>query len=498
MAARGISTFWARSRHALIPAAVALLLCVPGLGQGALATDTAWYTAIAWRAWSDALGGDLGSLWTLRGVADQHYFNKPPLAFWLGGAPLAALGPSVVGARLGGVAACVLCVLATARLGRLLAGRAVGLGAGLVLATTWEFVRHSHAFSLDLWMTLFVLLACCAAAAAHATDRPRGLIIAGAWVGAALMVKPIVPLLALPMLAAWLCIVGRSRWLGRVALAAVVAAAVAAPWHVSMWAMHGEAFTAQYFGREIIDRAAGPAAGTPGGAAVFNTGSDSALYYVREVARSYWPWLATVALAFVALARGEGTRPLRAALWLALVWCAAWFVLLSIFPDKRPRYLLVIYPLGAVASGVLLARLAPRTVRAAWRGIALWAAPVAAAACVGLVASGVRLHRPPHPQWAALAAWLAEDPSRELRVGALAPQRGAQVFLDTGRWPAPTRDAAGRVIAAPGAGALLIYHRRDGWAPGEHETVAFELDDLVVTRLEREPWTPRAVADPGE
>ena len=124
MTAGSMSSFWARWRHALLPAAVALVLCLPGLRQGALATDTAWYTAIAWQAWSDALDGKWWALWTLRGVADQHYFNKPPLAFWLNGLPLIATGPTVAGARLGSVLACVLCVLATARLGRLLAGRA--------------------------------------------------------------------------------------------------------------------------------------------------------------------------------------------------------------------------------------------------------------------------------------------------------------------------------------------------------------------------------------
>lgn len=495
MTAGDMSTFWARWRHALLPATVALVLCLPGLGQGALATDTAWYTAIAWQAWRDALDGQAGALWTLRGVADQPYFNKPPLAFWLNGLPLIATGPTVAGARLGSVVACVLSVLAAARLGRLLAGRAAGLAAGLVLATTWEFVRHSHAFSLDLWMTLFLLLACCAAAAAHAADRPRVVLIAGAWVGAALMVKPLAPLLALPMLAAWLCVVGRARWLGWVGLAAAAAVLVAAPWHLAMWAQHGEAFASQYFGREIIDRAAGDA---PGAAAVFNTGSDSVLYYPREIARAYWPWLATVFLALISLCRGEGGRSPRRALWFALIWCAAWFVLLSVFPDKRPRYLLVVYPLGALASGVWLAQLAPARVREAWRGAERWAAPVAAAVCIALVAIGVRVHRPPHPQWAALAAWLAEEPERRLHVGGFAPQRSAQVFLDTGRWPIPTRGPSGETIAPPPAGALIIYHRRDGLARGEHETVVFQQDDLIVTRLEREPWTPGVTADPGE
>ena len=41
--------------------------------------------------------------------------------------------------------------------------------------------------------------------------------------------------------------------------AAVVAVLLAAPWHVSMYVLHGDAFTGAYFGREIMARAAGPA-----------------------------------------------------------------------------------------------------------------------------------------------------------------------------------------------------------------------------------------------
>ena len=295
---------WVRYRHALIPAAVALIVCIPKLSQGGLSTDTAWYAAIAMRAWSDAASGDPGALWSLRGVADQPYFNKPPLAFWLNGVPLAALGPTVFAARLGSVLACVLCVLAVARLGRLLGGRAVGLGAGLVLALTWEFVRHARAFSLDLWVTLFLVLAACSVAGAWHAGRSNGRVVffatAGVWIGLSLMAKPLVPLLALPLLGVWLFAIGRARLLGWLALSLGVALAVAAPWHVSMWSMHGDEFTSQYFGREIIDRAAAAPI------AEFNRGSGSPLYYVSHLLKNYWPWLVTTLLGYIALGRAKG------------------------------------------------------------------------------------------------------------------------------------------------------------------------------------------------
>ncbi len=483
---------WARSRHALIPAAVALSLCVPGLRQGALATDTAWYTAIAVQSWQNAIKDGPGSLWSLLGVAGRHYFNKPPLGFWLNGAPIALLGPSTAAARLGSVLACVLCVLAAARLGRLLGDRAVGLASGMVLALTWEFVRHSHAFSLDLWMTLFLTLAACSVASAVRSNSAARVAFAGLWIGLALMVKPLVPLLALPLLGLWLVSQGRARWLRWLLVAGLLAMFVAAPWHVSMRLQHGAEFTNQYFGREVLERAAA------GPVADFNKGSESPTYYLGVLLSSYWPWLLTLAVAGVSLCLDRGRGRHRAALLLALAWSAGWLVLLSVFPDKRPRYLLVIYPVAAVASALVLVRVAPPRIRELWRVVSIWALPVCAAAAVVVSCLPVQIHRKEPPQWERLYAWIRVEGSPTIYAGGLAPQRSAQVYLATGAWPAPTRTVAGERIADPPAGAFVLYHRRDGLAPGRNETVVFSEGDLIVTRLNDGAWAPMPMSDPGE
>lgn len=483
---------WSGTLHAVLPALVALALCVPGITQGALATDTAWYSAIAMQAWQAAASGDPAALWTLRGVADQPYFNKPPLGFWLNGVPLLVFGPTVLASRLGSVFACVLCVMASARLGRLLAGRVVGFSTALVLALTWEFIRHSHAFSLDLWMTLFLTLAAASVAESVARDQPRRLVHAGLWIGAALMVKPLVPLIAILMFGAWILVAHRTRWLTWLPLCLAAAAAVAAPWHISMWAMHGDSFAAQYFGREIIDRAAA------GPVADFNRGSGSPWYYFNVILGSYWPWLATFAFGLIAFVRREGGERLHSALCFACIWTLGWLLLLSIFPDKRPRYLLVLYPVASLFTAVLMTRLAPISVRVAWRRIGRWALPVAAVAAITISASPIRLHRPEPAQWTELFTWLREQGSPDVHAGGFAPQRSAQVFLGTGRWPTPLRATNGRTLLDPPAGSLIIYHRRDGLAPGESEIVEFSSGDLIVTRLVLPPWTPAIIADPGE
>jgi 4-amino-4-deoxy-L-arabinose transferase-like glycosyltransferase len=87
---------------------------------------------------------------------------------------------------------------------------------------------------------------------------------AGVPLGLALMTKPLMGFLVVPLAAGWLVWIGQARWAWKLIGAAVVAVLVAAPWHVSMIALHGREFLAQYFGAEIAERAAGrlgPASG---------------------------------------------------------------------------------------------------------------------------------------------------------------------------------------------------------------------------------------------
>src|SRR5262245_48789089 len=155
---------FARWRVYALPAVVTLALAIPHLGQGEFSVDTGWYSAVALQAWRDGAHGHPGALWTLMGVGGQGaeggvpYFNKPPLAFWIHGLALWAMGPTLAAARLPSVLAAVLAVITSAAVARRLAGPRVGLWAGLLLATTPEFTRHARAFSLDMWLTLFMLL----------------------------------------------------------------------------------------------------------------------------------------------------------------------------------------------------------------------------------------------------------------------------------------------------------------------------------------------------
>jgi hypothetical protein len=93
---------------------------------------------------------------------------------------------------------------------------------------------------------------------------------------------------------------------------------------------------------------------------------------------------------------------------------------------------------------------------------------------------------------------MAANDVDEFWQGAFDGPSGARLYLHNGRWPVQTQDRANNIVTQPPRHALLIYHRRDGHAPGRGETVLFTHSDLTVTRLDKAPWQPIPTPDPGE
>ncbi len=508
-------------------ALVLVLLALPSIGRGDgfsahgfKPDDTAWYSAIAVQTLRDSwqcrnLPGVI--MWGPKGypnggissMVGTPYFNKPPLAFVVHGFFLWALGAVPAAARLPSIVAAALTVWFVTLTAARLVGRTGGVVCGLVLALTLEFVRHTQAFSLDLWLALW----CAAAAwgvvraqdaAEHQRPVAKWMVLAGVMLGASLMTKPLVGLIMLPIFAAWL-IWERpsrtSRWLVLCGVAATAAAIVALPWHAYVAMLAGNEFTDQYFGREIADRAAGSIAN-------LNQDAGNPLYYLAILGGTYWPWLIACVLGAWAAVRmsAQMAKPARSLLRLGLTASLVWLVVLSVFPDKRPRYLLVAYPFMAMLAGAWV-EWAAASGRFAWlvsirRVLVAWCVPTAAV--VGVVLAVADPGKPRDKQYDELLAWLNTEYGSmdramdSLSIGAFSGQRAAVLYLETGRWPIPTRDNAGRRICEPDPGNAVIYHTRDGLSPGKTEEVVFQSGDITVTRLRERPWEPKQVADPGE
>ena len=432
----------------LIPAVVLLAVTLPKLGQGAFRTDTGWYSAIALQAWRT------GELWTLMGPAGEFYFKKPPLGFWAHGLALHSFGVSLEVARLPSVLAALGCVLLTVGVVREMCSKNAALASGCVLALTYEFFRRVREVSLDMWQLLFMLAAVWIVV--RAVKGGRGwwrVALAGVPIGLALMCKPLVGLLVIPMLGVWLVWVGETKRLGWLVGTLGVALLVAGPWHVSMWSMHGDAFVGEYFGAEIAARAKGD---MPDGVQAV----EAWWYYLWEMWQTYWPWLVVLALALVTLLRGKGLGGDGRAWKLAFVWSVGWLVALSLFSDKRPRYALPVYPGFAWLCGMWLARWPWAWLRPMLRTGVQWAIPAGVVAAVVFALLPVRVQREDDPQWDELAAWIEREGVTELWAGSFLGIRKARVYLAHGWWP--RHPEGGR----PGDGDLVVYHLDDGMRPG--------------------------------
>lgn len=420
-------------------------LWLPGCNQGGWRVDTPLYTAVS--RWMFEKGTWEALVFPM--VGDQAYFNKPPLAFWIHGLIGLALPNELWAARLPTLLSGVLALEATRRAFKELGGRRLGLASACVLALTVEFFRYTRAFSLDLWVVLFLMLSLWSAARALRTGRGAHLLWGGAALGACLMVKPLFALAFPAVYAAWLL------WCGRVRLAAwcvpmlAVAAAFAAPWHVAMVLRWGDRFVDEYFGRQTVGRALGEAF------------APRPWWFVPwEVAQFYWPWMLTLGAGVWCWAR---TRRLTRSIELdrvALIWTLGLTATLVAFKSALVRYAVPLYPVLSVVSAAWLTRHAPRGARRAVTRVLWLAGPAAVVISAALAVTPIRFQRPPSEEMPRLYAMLRDrgDPPLWCMPGAAIGS--STIYLQTGTWPALVKVAPDRPGGVPRSGDIVLYPER--------------------------------------
>lgn len=457
-----------RLRWAWLPAMLLVALWLPGVNAGWYRTDTHYYAAIAKLAADSAMarGSVLPLLELMAG--DRPYFNKPPLVFIIEGLTIRALGLHVWTVRLPSLLAAMILCVAAAGVARRLSGPRVGVLAGLVAATTIEVFRYTRAISLDLWQAALVMLAvwCIVSAAGRLKgvggDRAWLIALAGVPIGLALLVKPLVALLALPLLGVWLVWLGRYRLAAWLLAAGLIAVAIAAPWHVFMMLRH-PGFAAEYFGRQSFDRIT---EGMP------DVGAEPWWYYLRIIGEAYWPWLATAGLGAYAWMRSGASPRARRMLVLCAVWCGAWLVLLSLSAGKYSRYLLLVWPVAGFLSAWWIAgiRPSPGSRRLSAR-VMLWLGPAALAAGVlaAIVIPGRLIHAPRAKEWDRVLEEVAGRPGVPLYATPRAHPHAPQMVMLGRAWPETwsgqtgprlvldvARDADGVVPPGNGQRQLLV------------------------------------------
>jgi hypothetical protein len=230
-----------------------------------------------------------------------------------------------------------------------------------------------------------------------------------------------------------------------------------------MWREFGDAFTNRYLGHEVLDRARG------------NISTNPPFYYIGILGATYWPWFA--ALGYGVWHRWRGNRPRRRAgrdlVLLGGVWAIYGLVLISLFPDKKPNYALLVYPMLAWVAAAGLCRLPwPKLgewYRTGFRGLA----PAAAVLFVILSAAPIRFQAPPSKEWQKVFVWMDEQSINpgQIQAPGMDENDKCYFYIRRGWWPAPETNAV----------PYALQRQAADWTPDVGKTILFRSGVLVVT-----------------
>jgi 4-amino-4-deoxy-L-arabinose transferase-like glycosyltransferase len=281
---------------------------------------------------------------------------KPVMLYWLQRPAFHLFGVNEWAARLPAVLCSLGTVLLVYELGRRAFGAAVGLLAGVILATAIEFCKLAHAATPDAPLVLFTTLAFYLFWVGHEGGRRRWWLSVPVACGLAALTKgPVgvaLPGLVILLYFAW------NRELGRLLDRRLLSAAaifllVAAPWYGLVIAETRGAYLA-FFRDENANRFLNPMEGHRG----------PVVYYLGALLVFFAPWCAFLGGAVWYGAKDSqrppsadgGLSPEARACRFLLCWVGAYLVFFSAAATKLPNYIAPLYPAAALLTARFLVR----------------------------------------------------------------------------------------------------------------------------------------------
>ncbi len=341
----------ASGRAAVIGAAFAALVTIPGLGLGTLWDNSE--TAYGEVAREVLLAHDPVVL-HLNGAP---WFVQPPLYFWIaalcaklfGVAPFALRLPSALATIAMGAAV----GFATARF----AGSRAGIYAGVILSTSWMQVALGRLAIMDALLDLCVTATTLwwfrafepprQASELERGKRRRALVFGSLAAGLGLLVKGpvalVVPVLIVGTWALWQRASGvrpQGPRVGAYVLAAAALAITVLPWSFLLAHRAGFKPLAEMVGHYTIGRYVG----------VIENQSGAWYYYLPVLILGFVPWIAFLPPALASgWRRAAGDDPLAR---LALVWAFVPIVFFSFARTKLPNYIALEWPALAILTAL--------------------------------------------------------------------------------------------------------------------------------------------------
>lgn len=327
------------------------VVCFLFLNRGALYYDEAIYAQVAKET---AQGGH----WLTLHWNGLPWFHKPPVYLWATALLFKVFGESEFLARFISALAGVGCVALAYLTAKHFSDRTTGFISGLILLSTPLFVCNARQGMTDTLMTLFVVLA--VYAYLKSTREDKWWVIVGVSSGLAVLTKGAAGLLAPGIVGLSLLLDNRRADLRRsqLWLGVVIFVLLGASWHVTLLALHGEAFVNQYLFRHVIQRATTD----------WHSYNYKYSFYLSALFQFMWPWVLLTPFAILTAARGHSR--------VLIVQSLLPLILFSLARTKFSWYILPIIPALAILTAQLIRHLVARVGRNAksmvWFTVALF------------------------------------------------------------------------------------------------------------------------------
>lgn len=380
-------------KHGLCLTLLCAFVYLTGLGSTHLWDDDETYFAQVAREMFDR--GDVIVPW----FNQELFAHKPPVMYWLMMGAYQIFGVSEFAARLPAALFGWANVLLLWRLGRRLYSPQAGFWAGVVLATSLNFVVIARAAACDAELTFFCTLAVtlfvravwttagqatpglgtgrpstaawcgiyAAMGCAVLTKGPIGVLLPGCVIGLFLLLQHGLPepgasverpaewtwrnRLASSLRWVWSVLapwrIARTVWEMRPFLACAMVLAVAGPWFAAVaWRTQGE-FLVGFFGTHHFHRFT----------ATMDNHAGPAWFYLAAICVGFFPWILLARPAVMEeVARFRADSVDRPATLLLIAWCVAWVGFFSLATTKFPHYVVPAYPALALFTGCFIAR----------------------------------------------------------------------------------------------------------------------------------------------
>ena len=315
------------------------LLCFLGrqLDRGITNFDDAYYAQKA----KEIFLSD--SLWVVTWKGTAHFFDNPPLPFWLTGLAYKVFGVSGYAAVFSSAIFGVLIVYLTYSLcNYLYKDNWTSFLAAFVLLFPGLFLDSSRRGMLDITLAFFVIASMYCLL--KGLENRKFYLLYGLMTGCAVLTKSLLGFFPIVIGVVFMFWHGRFKKIFDPGFMAgvVLAVLVGCSWYLVNWSMFGDLFIQRHFKTAHMKL-------FPEN--FFLTNPLYVFGYLKDMLKNYWPWL-PVTLVGVFLFAKRGLKEKDSQSMFLFLWVFIPFVIMSTSRNQTLRYLFMIFP----AFGIITAR----------------------------------------------------------------------------------------------------------------------------------------------